>query len=218
MRKISASIMCIDFVNLFEKIKQIDNHIDYIHIDIMDGLFVPNITFGFYQVNALRKITSTPFDIHLMVKEPEKYFNLFLIMPNDMISIHFESTSNIEYLIEKIHSKNALACIAINPETPVHCISKYLSKIDCVLIMTVNPGFAGQKLVPLTLNKIEELKSLLSQTNNTHIKIQVDGNVSFENALKMKELGADIFVVGTSSVFSDNDYIANLNKFKKIID
>lgn len=217
MRKISASIMCIDFVSLIENIKRIDNHIDYIHIDIMDGLFVPNITFGFYQVDALRKITSKPFDIHLMIMEPEKYLESFSIRPNDMVSIHFESTSNIEYLIEKIHSKNALACIAINPETPINSISKYLSIIDSVLIMTVNPGFAGQKLVPITLTKIEELKLLIEKTNNKHIQIQVDGNVSYENAFKMKELGADIFVVGTSSVFSDNDYIANLNKFKNII-
>jgi len=217
MRKISASIMCIDFVDLFENIKQINNYIDYIHIDIMDGLFVPNITFGFYQVNALRKITSKPFDIHLMIKEPEKHFDKIIIKPNDIVSIHFESTNNIEYLIKKIHSMNALACIAINPETSIQSISKYLSEIDCVLIMTVNPGFAGQKLVPMTLLKIEELKSLINQTNNKHIKIQVDGNVSYENALKMKELGADIFVVGTSSVFSSSDFIANLNRFKEVI-
>jgi len=200
--KISASIMCADFRNLEREVKLLEKlGIDYLHFDIMDGHFVPNFTMGPDILIAIREITDMPFDIHLMIEKPENFIDLFELKKGDLVSVHQESTYHLQRVLQKIKDKGAGTAVALNPATPVEMIKYVLSDIDMILIMTVNPGFAGQKLVPATLDKIQEVKQLIN-LNKLSIEIEVDGNVSFENAKKMRLCGADIFVAGTSSLFN----------------
>lgn len=200
--KISPSIMCADFKHLEENIKILEQiGVEYLHFDIMDGSFVPNFTLGPDLMRAVREITNLPFDIHLMVKHPENHIALFDIKPGDLVSVHQESTIHLQRTLQKIKDYGAKAAVALNPATPIYSIEDVLDDIDVVLIMTVNPGFAGQKLVPATIRKIANMKKYLVGNGYGHIEIEVDGNVSYENARKMREAGADIFVAGTSSLF-----------------
>jgi ribulose-phosphate 3-epimerase len=200
--KISPSIMCADFRHLEENIKILEQvGVEYLHFDIMDGSFVPNFTLGPDLMNSVREITNIPFDIHLMVQHPENHITLFDLKPGDLVSVHQESTVHLQRTLQKIKDLGAKAAVALNPATPIYSIEDVLDDIDVVLIMTVNPGFAGQKLVPATLRKISNMKKYLKENGYGHIEIEVDGNVSYENARKMKESGADIFVAGTSSLF-----------------
>ena len=203
--KISPSIMCVDFLELKEYLKQFEKHgIDLIHVDIMDGSFVPNFTLGTDFVKTLKSATSIPLDIHLMIDNPEDKLEWFNFGENDYVSVHYESTKHLHKALSNIRSRGAKAMVAINPATPVCVLEDVLDDIDAVLIMTVNPGFAGQKLVGSTLKKIKRLRKYLDDNEYSHIEIQVDGNVSFENARLMKDAGANIFVAGSSSVFSKN--------------
>lgn len=203
--KISPSIMCADFKHLEENIKLLEKAgVEYLHFDIMDGSFVPNFTMGPDLLKAVREITNIPFDIHLMVKHPENHLQLFGIRPGDIVSVHQESTIHLQRTLQKIRDLNAHPAVALNPATSIYNIEDVLEDLDVVLIMTVNPGFAAQKLVPATLRKIENMRALLDQNGYNHIQIEVDGNVSYENAKKMRKAGADIFVAGTSSLFIKN--------------
>lgn len=200
--KISPSMMCADFMNLkpvLEAFEQTD--IEYLHIDIMDGKFVPNFTLGTDYCKILKKNTSIPLDIHMMVEEPESKLDWFPIGEGDYVAVHAESTKHLQRVLSMIRSKGAKPMVAINPATPLVMIENVLDDIDGVLVMTVNPGFAGQKLVPATLEKIKTLRTYLDRKGYVQVEIEVDGNVSFENARKMKDAGANIFVAGTSSVF-----------------
>lgn len=200
--KISPSIMCADFTHLEENIKLLEKaEVEYLHFDIMDGSFVPNFTLGPDLMKSVREITCIPFDIHLMVQHPENHIALFGIRPGDLVSVHQESTVHLQRTLQKIKDLGAKAAVALNPATPIYSIEDVLDDIDVVLIMTVNPGFAGQKLVPATLKKISHMRKYLNENGYGHIEIEVDGNVSYENAKKMREAGADIFVAGTSSLF-----------------
>lgn len=200
--KISPSMMCADFMNLkpvLEAFEQTD--IEYLHIDIMDGKFVPNFTLGTDYCKILKKNTSIPLDIHMMVEEPESKLDWFPIGEGDYVAVHAESTKHLQRVLSMIRSKGAKPMVAINPATPLVMIENVLDDIDGVLVMTVNPGLAGQKLVPATLEKIKTLRTYLDRKGYVQVEIEVDGNVSFENARKMKDAGANIFVAGTSSVF-----------------
>jgi ribulose-phosphate 3-epimerase len=200
--KISPSIMCADFRHLEENIKILEKAgVEYLHFDIMDGSFVPNFTLGPDLMKSVREITDIPFDIHLMVQQPENHIALFDLKPGDIVSVHQESTVHLQRTLQKIKDLGASAAVALNPATPIYSVEDVLDDIEVILIMTVNPGFAGQKLVPATLKKITHLKKYLSENGYGHIEIEVDGNVSYENARKMREAGADIFVAGTSSLF-----------------
>lgn len=200
--KIAPSMMCIDFKHLEENVKLLEQAgVEYLHFDIMDGSFVPNFTLGPDFMRAVREISRIPFDIHLMVQHPEHHLHIFNIQPGDLVSVHQESTVHLQRTLQKIKDLGAKAAVALNPATPIYSIEDILDDIDVVLIMTVNPGFAGQKLVPATLKKITNMRMYLNQNGYEHIEIEVDGNVSFENARKMREAGADIFVAGTSSLF-----------------
>lgn len=219
-KKISPSIMCAPFFELSKCIKEFeDNGIDLIHVDIMDGDFVQNYTLGTDFIKALKSATSIPLDIHLMINNPESKLDWFEFGENDYVSIHYESTPHLHKAITTIKSKGAKAMVAINPATPINVLESVLDDIDGVLIMTVNPGFAGQKLVASTLRKIKNLREYLDENGYEHIEIEVDGNVSFENAKFMNEAGANIFVAGTSSVFSKNALVSeNVDKLRKIIE
>lgn len=218
MGKISASLMCIDYKNFKRDINTLkDIGIDYIHIDIMDGHFVPNFTLGPDIVKAVRSMVDVPIELHLMVEKPENYIDIFEPEDNDIVCIHQESTAHLQRVLNYIKEKGAIPSVAINPATPVVMIKHILCDVKVVCVMTVNPGFSGQKFVPETLNKIKELKELILK-KELDVEIEVDGNVSFENARKMKDMGADIFVAGTSSLFSKDMSIDKAGrKFKEII-
>lgn len=215
--KISPSVMCADFLNISNDIKELEmSKIEYLHMDVMDGVFVPNITLSNDIMKQLRKITDIPFDFHFMITSPTKKLDWFDIKENDLVSFHIEAEDEVEEGIDKIHQLGAKAGLAISPNTPVEKLYKYLDKIDFCLVMTVQPGFAGQKLIPETLKKIKELRQYLDENNYEDIMIEVDGNVSFDNSLKMRECGADIFVGGTSSIFSKSmPIIDNVREFRK---
>ena len=209
-KQISPSIMCVDFFELKECVKQLEEcGTEYIHVDIMDGDFVPNFTLGTDFIKKLKKETSIPLDIHLMIENPESKLSWFDFGENDYVAIHYESTRHLHKAIAEIKNRGAKAMVAINPATPINVLESILDDIDAVLVMTVNPGFAGQKLVKSTLKKIRALRDYLDANGYSHIEIEVDGNVSFENAKLMNEAGANIFVAGTSSVFKSEYSIAH---------
>lgn len=199
---ISASMMCVDFMDTKKDIDALVNAgIEYMHMDIMDGSFVPNYALGVCMVNALRGKTSMPMDIHMMVDRPEEKINYFDFKEGDCVSIHAESTNHLQRILANLKAKGVTTGVAFNPATPIDCLKYLLDVTDFVLLMTVNPGYAGQKLVPLTLEKITETRKFLDENGYPQIKIQVDGNVSFENAVKMRKAGADNFVAGTAGLF-----------------
>ena len=204
-KQISPSVMCVDFFKLKETIKEFEKlNIDYLHVDIMDGHFVGNYTLGTDFVKALKKETTIPLDIHLMVEKPESVLEWFEFGENDYVSVHLESTCHLQKVLSAIRARGAKPMVAINPATPLCLLENVLCDIDAVLVMTVNPGFAGQKLVKSTLKKIADLRAYLDENGFENVEIEVDGNVSFENATLMSKAGGNIFVAGTSSMFSKN--------------
>lgn len=205
--KITPSMMCAGLLELGETLKIFKKTgIEYLHIDVMDGVFVPNYQIGTDYIKKLRTLTSIPLDIHLMITQPEQKIEWFDFQPNEFVSIHYESTVHVQRTLQKIRDTGARTMLALNPATPLCVLEDVLDDLDAVLIMTVNPGYAGQKLVPQTLDKISRLKKWLQESEHPQIEIEVDGNVSFENAAKMRTAGADLFVAGSSSVFH-KDYI-----------
>ena len=201
-KQIAPSVMCADFMNLKQCIQELEeNGIEYLHVDIMDGRFVPNFTLGTDFCRILKKSTSIPLDIHLMVENPEEKLGWFDFGEGDYVSVHYESTAHLQRVLAEIRKRGARPMVALNPATPIEVLRWVLPDIDGVLLMTVNPGFAGQKLVPQCLEKITELRAYLDERGYENVEIEVDGNVSFENARKMSDAGADIFVAGTSSIF-----------------
>ena len=203
MGMISPSMMCVDFTAIKETVAAFEkNGIEYLHIDIMDGVFVPNFTLGTDFCRKLKQITSIPLDIHLMIDEPERKLDWFPVGEGDIVSIHTESTKHLQKALAAVKAKGAKAYPALCPATPLQVLDYVTDVLDGVLVMTVNPGFAGQKLIPATLNKITDVRNYLDAHGRQDALIEVDGNVSFENAVKMKNAGADIYVAGTSSVFA----------------
>lgn len=201
-KMISPSMMCADIFALGETLKTFEkNGVSYLHIDIMDGEFVPNFTIGTDYCRLMKKATSIPLDIHLMINDPEKKLSWFDFGEGDIVSVHFESTKHPYLALQMIRERGAKAFLAINPGTAASVILPMLSVMDGVLVMTVNPGFAGQKLAESTLSKISEVRALAEAAGKTDLLIETDGNVSFENAIRMSRAGADIFVAGTSAVF-----------------
>ncbi len=203
MKKLlSASLMCADLMNLQESIAQLEKAgIDYLHIDIMDGSFVPNITLGFDLINAIKAVTDIPLDIHMMVNTPAEFIDRMNLNENDIICVHYESDIHIHRTLEAIRNKGCKAGLALNPQTPLEAM-KYLTEyIDMALIMTVSPGFAGQKLFAGAKRKVADARKFLDDMGCQHIPIEVDGNISIENGKNLSACGADIFVLGTSCLF-----------------
>ena len=197
MKKILPSILSADFANLERDIKELENiGIDMFHIDVMDGNFVPNISFGFPIIEAIRPKTDKIFDCHLMIANPENYVEQFCKIGCDMISFHIEATNHADRLIQVIKDNGKKAGIVLNPQTSLESIKYLLPKVDYVLIMTVNPGFGGQKFIPEMLEKIEELAKIREEKNYNFL-IEVDGGINVETSKACRDKGADILVCGS---------------------
>ena len=204
MKKILPSILSADFANLERDIKELENiGIDMFHIDVMDGNFVPNISFGFPIIEAIRSKTDKVFDCHLMIANPENYVEQFCKVGCDMISFHIEATNHADRLIQVIKDNGKKAGIVLNPQTSLESIKYLLPKVDYVLIMTVNPGFGGQKFIPEMLEKIEELAKIREEKNYNFL-IEVDGGINVETSKACRDKGADILVCG-SFLFGASD-------------
>jgi len=212
--KISPSILSADFSKLGSEIQNLEKaKADLIHIDVMDGHFVPNITIGPEVINKLRKYTSLPFDVHLMISPVHNFIKNFADAGADIITIHPEATNDLESSIKKIKSYNKKVGISLNPETPLDKLNNVLDKIDLVLIMSVNPGFGGQKFIENTLNKIKKLRLKIDQLK-LKVEIEVDGGINFENSKSIIKAGADILVSGTT-IFKSNE--GNIKKNIEIL-
>ncbi len=198
---LSASIMCVDWLNAGEQLIQIENNgIDYLHLDIIDGNFAPDFTMGSSIIDVFRENSTLPSDYHLMVEEPGRLFESFSISPNDNYTIHQESSRNLHRNLISIRSMGANVGVALSPATPLTSLEYIIEDIDLVLIMTVNPGYKGQPLVPQAIRKIRDLKKMIKDLE-LHIKISVDGNVNPNTIPEMISAGADILVLGSSSLF-----------------
>lgn len=200
--KLSVSLMCADLVNMERDIHILEKcGVDYLHIDIMDAVFVPNLTFGPDIVNSIRKITSLPLDIHLLMKYPRVIIRSMDIREGDIVTIHSECEENIMENIAFIKQKKARFGLALNPETPIEKVRKYLPYMDIILLMLIVPGFAGSTMIHGMMEKVADTRQYLDRNRFNNIEICVDGSVSCERAKYMCELGASIFVGGTAGIF-----------------
>jgi ribulose-phosphate 3-epimerase len=213
MIKIAPSILSADFSRLGEHITQLDTFgADMIHIDVMDGMFVPNISFGTPVMKSIRKITKLPFDVHLMIEEPARYVEDFVRAGADIITVHYEADRHIDRTINYIKSFGIKAGVALNPSTPVDLIKYLISNLDMVLVMSVNPGFGGQKYIEYSSDKIKEVRDL-SDKYNKDIMIQVDGGIDGNNISKVVNSGANVIVAG-SAIFKNDEIEKNIKALR----
>ncbi len=212
---LSPSILAADFANLAHDIHEAEEGgAQYIHFDVMDGRFVPNISFGIPVLESIRKITDCVLDVHLMIEEPERYIHAFAEAGADIITVHAEATDSLDAVIDMIRAEKVMACVALSPATPLSELEYVLPKLDMVLIMTVNPGLGGQTLIPYSIDKIQDLRRMLEK-KGLKTDIEVDGGITFENVTEVLEAGANVIVTGTS-VFT-GDIRENVKKFTEII-
>ena len=215
MNILSPSILSADFTKLGEEIETIDNAgAEYIHVDVMDGMFVPSISYGMPVIKSIRKSTGKVFDVHLMISEPIRYIADFAASGADMITVHVEACSDVVATIEKIREYKLKVGITLNPDTPVSAIKPYLNRVDMVLIMSVNPGCGGQKFITSSVDKIKEVKRLRDELNLSY-DIEVDGGINIDNLATVLEAGANVIVAG-SAIFR-GDAAENVKKFKSIM-
>ncbi len=216
MKTLSPSLLSADFSKLAEELSTVENAgAKYIHLDIMDGHFVPNITFGAPVLRSIRKVTNLVFDVHLMIENPENYIADFASAGADILNVHFEACTDLGRIIDKIHSLGCKAGVTVKPDTPVEAVASVLDKVDMVLVMTVYPGFSGQKFIPEALNKIPALVKARKE-RKLNFDIQIDGGVSLNNLRQVLDAGADSIVAG-SAVFGAENPGEAVKEFMNII-
>jgi ribulose-phosphate 3-epimerase len=216
MKQIAPSILSADFSRLGEEIKAVEKAgADLIHVDVMDGHYVPNITIGPGVVSSLRKTTSLPFDVHLMIEDPDRYIDAFVDAGSNIITVHAEAVIHLHRTVNYIKGKGVKAGVSLNPSTPLACVEEILPDIDLLLIMTVNPGFGGQKFISGMLPKIRKAREL-AQTRGLKMAIEVDGGVTAENIGTLAVAGADIFVAG-AAIFGSASYGDTIKGMKAIL-
>ncbi|MEL6989190.1 MAG: ribulose-phosphate 3-epimerase [Bacteroidota bacterium] len=212
---IAPSILAADFGKLNAEFEMLNaSEADWVHVDIMDGSFVPNISFGMMLVKAMQKVSEKPLDVHLMILHPEKYIEQFRDAGAEVITVHYEACPHLHRTIQQIKDTGAKAGVALNPHTSVHLLDDVLEDLDLVCLMSVNPGFGGQKFIYQTLSKIRQLKNKIVE-RNLKAMIEIDGGVGLQNAQKILEAGADVLVAG-SSVFKSDNPIKTITRLKTI--
>lgn len=213
--KLAPSILSADFANLLDDVKKIESGgADYIHVDVMDGHFVPNISFGAPVMKCLNGKTAVPYDVHLMIENPDDYIEDFVTPQTEYITVHQEACRHLHRTLQNIKSKGIKAGVSINPATPLETLSCILEDVDLVLIMSVNPGFGGQKFIQSAVHKVKELAQL-KRVNEYDFAIEIDGGVTLENAKMLAEAGVEIAVAG-SAVFKSGDVEETVRKFKAV--
>lgn len=214
MKKIAPSILSADFSRLGEEIRAIEaGGADYVHVDVMDGRFVPNITIGPLVVEAARRVTSLPLDVHLMIADPDRYVPAFAEAGADIIVVHAEAATHLHRTVQLIKSLGKKAGVALNPATSLHGLEYVLEDLDLVLLMTVNPGFGGQSFIEACIPKIHALRGMLDK-RGLETELEVDGGVKPDNIERISHAGADVFVAG-SAVFGGGDYAATISELKR---
>jgi len=212
MKKIAPSLLSADFSNLERDIKMVESagaHL--LHIDVMDGHFVPNITMGPVVVKAINKVASIPLDVHLMIENPGDYIDSFIDAGADYVTVHVEAAPHLHRVLQKIRARGVKTGVSLNPHTPLSSIEEVLDDLDLILIMSVNPGFGGQRFIPNTLDKLRRLKKMLVAHNAEHIEIEVDGGIKLDNIKEISDAGTDIFVSG-SGIFGVKDPDSEIKK------
>ena len=215
MALIAPSMLSANFMRLEQEIEMVNNsEADWFHLDVMDGRFVHNITFGMPIIAQMKKLARKPFDVHLMIVEPEKYFEAFSNAGADILSVHYEASTHLHRNLQAIRALGMKAGVVLNPHTPVLLLADIISDVDVVCLMSVNPGFGGQKFIDQTTQKIKQLKTMLHE-NGSHCLIEIDGGVTVENAKTLIKCGADVLVAG-NTVFGSPDPTATIRDLKGI--
>lgn len=212
-RLIAPSLLSADFGNLNKDIEMVNkSEADWFHLDIMDGVFVPNISFGFPIINYVKKHAKKPLDVHLMIVQPERYFQEFKNAGADILTIHYEASTHLNRSISAIKNLDMKAGVVLNPHTPISLLEDIIQELDLVLLMSVNPGYGGQQFIENTYRKVSQLKELILQ-NNSSALIEIDGGVNLNNAPKLFKTGANVLVAG-NTVFASEDPVATIEKLK----
>jgi len=217
MKKIAPSILSADFSNLERDIKMVESagaHL--LHIDVMDGHFVPNITMGPVVVKAINKVASIPLDVHLMIENPGDYIDSFIDAGADYVTVHVEAAPHLHRVLQKIRERGVKTGVSLNPHTPLSSIEEVLDDLDLILIMSVNPGFGGQGFIPNTLDRLRRLKKMLIAHNADHIEVEVDGGIKLDNIKEISDAGTDIFVSG-SGIFGVEDPVNEIKEMLSIL-
>lgn len=216
MAKVAPSLLSADFANLAEEIRKVERGgADYLHLDVMDGIFVPNITFGAPLIKCIKKASTIPFDVHLMIDKPERYIKDFVEAGADILTVHVEATAHLHRTIQEIKKYGIKVGASLNPATSLDVLEYILEDLDLVLIMTVNPGFGGQSLIYSMIDKIKTLRKMIDHRNLETI-IEVDGGVKLSNAKELAEIGVDLLVAG-SEIFGAIDIVKRTKDFRNLI-
>ena len=212
---VSPSLLSADFLHLSKDIEMVNHsQADWFHLDIMDGVFVPNISYGLPVVSQIKKMATKPLDVHLMILQPERYVEAFHKAGADILTVHYEACTHLHRTIQQIKAQGMKAGVSLNPHTPVSLLEDVIEDIDVVLLMSVNPGFGGQTFIEQTINKVDKLKKLIMESNS-HTLIEIDGGVNFETGKRLVNAGADALVAG-SFVFNSPDPEANIKGLKEL--